>query len=187
MVIEIIERVLTYRPEQLAAWCSGDKSLTPEFAGIPAIVRNQPRYHFAETLTLRHYHESGGWIGFAHYALGPQFPRSQRRARGRMVAEEIIPRESLEHLRELRSDPAIASSGRGEPDLFLYKGPGIFRFVEVKKDGDRLRDAQRVCIAQIIAVLGCGVDVVRVHEAGRMYVPKTHKLELGGTTDSGAA
>lgn len=79
MIVEIRERVLTYLPSQLAQWIDGDKSLTPAFSEVPPILKNQPKYHFAEMLALRNYHEAEGWVGFAHYAIGPQYPQSQRR------------------------------------------------------------------------------------------------------------
>ncbi|MCK7497778.1 MAG: hypothetical protein MZW92_48745 [Comamonadaceae bacterium] len=52
-----------FRAEQLVAWKKGDKSIaTPHFV-VGLIVRNQPAYHFAETLALRHYYDKYGWQG----------------------------------------------------------------------------------------------------------------------------
>jgi hypothetical protein len=42
MIIEIEERVLSYRPEQLRSWKASDKSIIPGFVEIPPIIRNQP-------------------------------------------------------------------------------------------------------------------------------------------------
>lgn len=182
MIVEIEERILDYRQEQLEAWSQGDKRIAPGFVDLPPMVHNQPRYHFAEMLVLRHYHEAQGWKGFASYALGPQYPRSQRRLEGRLKAEEVIPKRGLELLRSLRLDPILKRGGAGEPDLFLYKETGEFRFIEVKKGGDRLREPQLTCIAQILDTLRCEVDIVYVRQEGQHYSPKEYRFDLANHT-----
>ena len=178
MMIEICERVLFYRHKQLDAWIGGDKSITPDFAARPPIIINQPRYHFAEMFVLRHYYETEQWKGFASYALGQQYPRSERRADGRLKAAQIIPKDRLQRLQALRSSPEVARGGRGEPDLFLYKNTGQFKFVEVKKGSDCLREPQLICIAQILDVLQCEVDIVYVQEEQQKYTPKTYRFDI---------
>ena len=128
---EIEERVLSFRAKQLEAWKKGNKSIAPPYFAVPPIVRNQPAYHFAETLALRHYYDTEGWQGFSSYALGAQYPNSERRAAGRRKVEEIIPPKPLALLRAVRSASSKTYRGAGEPDLFLFKedhigssGPG---------------------------------------------------------------
>lgn len=186
-IVEITECVLSYGEDQLEAWVRGDKSIAPPFFVIPPIVRNQPRYHFAETLVLRHYYDTDQWEGFTSYALGSQYPRSQRRVAGRRKAEEIIPPDRLQRLRELRSDSDVVQGGRGEPDVFLYRHDRQFKFVEVKKGSDRLRPAQLTCIAQILDVFGCEVDIVYVREQRQVYSPKKYRFDLAHHTGERAA
>lgn len=179
MIVELEERVLIYKAEDLASWISGDKSIIPTFLEMASIIRNQPSRHFAEMLTLRHYHEAEQWKGFESYAIGAQYPASQRRTAGRRMIEEIIPSSKLAKLRNLRSQPAIVRSGGGEPDLFLYRDKGReFKFVEVKKGNDKLREPQLICIAQILAILQCEVDIVYVREASKAYTPKKYWFDL---------
>jgi hypothetical protein len=185
--VEIAERIISYKEPQLAAWALGDKSIAPPFFAIPPIIRNQPRYHFAETLVVRHFYDTEGWEGFTSYALGPQYPRSQRRKAGRRKVEEVIPSHRLCRLRELRSDPVTARTGGGEPDVFLCHPDGRFKFAEVKKGRDRLRVPQLTCIAQILDVLGCEVDIVYVREENQLYSPKTYRFDLAKHTGERAA
>ena len=42
-IVEITERVLTYRKDQLEAWGKGDKSIAPPLFVIHQIYWNQPR------------------------------------------------------------------------------------------------------------------------------------------------
>ena len=175
MLATIDETVLVYDKRQLDAWKSGDKALIPQFVKIPAIVGNQPGYHFGEMYALRWYHEREGWLGFSSYALGSQYAGSERRAEGRAKAEEVIPRSRLMKLRRLRSGEHL---GTGEPDLFLYKTDGSFKFVEVKKQRDRLSAAQLSCIAQILAVLKCPVDIAYLRERSQDYTAKRYVFDL---------
>ena len=101
--VEIQEQVLSFRAKQLSAWKKGDKSIAPPYFVMPDIVRNQPAFHFAETLTLRDYYDREGWHGFSSYALGSQYSNSERRAAGRRKVEEIIPPKPLARLRAVRS------------------------------------------------------------------------------------
>ncbi len=174
---EVEERVLPFRAKQLEAWKKGDKSIAPPYSVVPPIVRNQPAYHFAETLALRDYYDKDGWQGFSSYALGAQYPNSERRAAGRRKVEEVIPSRKLARLRSARSAMEKTYRGAGEPDLFLFKESGLFMFVEVKKGADRVGPAQLECIAQIRAILRCQVDIVYATDR-EGYVPKRYRFDL---------
>ena len=176
--VVIEETVLTYRREQLKAWKTGDRSIAPAFLKITTNYQNQPHYHFGETFTLRHFHKTEGWKGFASYALGPQYPGSQRREAGRRKAKEVIPEAKLQRLLERRSSPRLKRRGSGEPDLFLYKRDGSFKFAEVKKGSDRLSHRQLTCIAQVLAILRCDVSIVYLRREDQIYVPKTYRFNL---------
>jgi hypothetical protein len=182
VVVEIHEVVLTYAQAQLDAWLSGDRSLIPSFVEVGPKFANMPKFHFGEMLVLRHYHETAGWKGFAAYALGPQYPKSRRRISGRRKVEDIVPRTLLQRLRTLRSSPAELRFGGGEPDLFLYSEDGQYKFVEVKKQRDRLSQAQLRCIAQIMRVLSCDVDIVYLRERRQPYKPKVYCFDLRSFT-----
>lgn len=170
------ENIVEYRRAQLDSWILGDKSLVPHFVDPPTILTSQPSYHFAEMFVLRWLHEHDGWLGFSSYAIGPQFPKSARRLVGRRKVEEVVPAERLRALRSIRSSPALLRSGAGEPDLFLYRPDGSFMFVEVKKQGDRMSDAQLLCLAQLRAVLKCPVGIVYALESGRVHLPRRFAL-----------
>lgn len=173
---EITEVVLSYEQAQLDAWKAGDRSVMPPFAEVTPNLANQPDYHFGKMFVLRHHYESGDWKGFAGYALAHQYPNSKRRLAGRLKAAEIIPATKLRRFRALRPG---ASALRGEPDLFLYDNDGRFKFVEVKKEGDRLRGTQFRCIAQILATLGCEVEIAYLkEESRRSYESKTYVFDL---------
>jgi hypothetical protein len=174
----ITEVVLSYQAAVREKWNAGDKSLLPPFAERPPILFEQPHYHFGEALALRHYHMMlpFGWKGFSNYALGKQFPHSARRLKGRLKVEEVIPRKLLEHFRAVRSDVYA-----GEPDLFLYRDDGSFMFVEVKRS-DRLGRAQMTCIAHILSIFKCEVDIVRVCDESRVPRPRSYQFDLGACT-----
>ncbi len=176
--MQIEETVLTYRPEQLQAWKAGDRSIAPTFAEITPNYQNQPTFHFGEMFALRHFLESEGWKGFAQYALGPQYPGSERRLAGRLMAKKVIPAARLRRLLAARSDSALVNSGSGAPDLFLYKPDGSFKFAEVKKERDRINHSQLRCIAQILAMLRCEVSIVYLQAEGRRYTPKRYQFDL---------
>lgn len=181
MKVIIEERVLTYEPQQLVAWRNGDKSMIPDFVDVPDIVRNQPRYRFVEMFALRWYHENEGWLGFADYELGGALLGSARRAAGREQLRRVVPTAALERLLDRRAGVRGAA---GEPDLFLYKADGSFKFAEVKKRGDRLRQHQLRCIGELMAVLGCEVDIVYLCEAGRRRAPKRYEFDIGALLGS---
>ncbi len=179
MIENVTETVLTYGDEQLRAWKAGDKSLAPSFLVVPPAVFNQPSYHFGEVFTLRSYHDRDGWLAFLLYALGDQYPKSADRLEGRRKVAEIIPADALRRFRAVRATDSSYILGRGEPDLFLYKNDGSFMFVEVKKGGDKISQAQLSCMAQIRAVLRCPVDIVYLCPENHRHEAKTYKLDLG--------
>lgn len=161
------EIVVTYMPEQLAAWKQGDKSLMPGFVEKRAIVENQPSYHFGEAFVLDHFHRMEGWLGFPDYMLMPEVePNIARHYRGRRMLEQIAPAVTLRALREQRRRSLDGRKGYGEPDLFLYKPTGEMMFLEVKKQGDTVKDNQLVCLAEIRECLGCPADIVYLQESG---------------------
>ncbi|MBI4731165.1 MAG: VRR-NUC domain-containing protein [Chloroflexi bacterium] len=179
MVTEIVEKVIYYPKEQLEAWKQGDKRLVPEFVNEEERkqIRNQPKYHFGEIFALRHYQREG-WLGCFSYALGDQYLRSQARKVGREKVKEIIPKGKLKKFLAISCETRNMKFGTGEPDLFLYKPNGEYKFVEVKKQTDKIRSAQRTCIAQILASLDCKVDIVFLCEEGHQHNPKTYAFDL---------
>jgi hypothetical protein len=178
MLVQLSERVLTYTNDQFNAWRNGDKSLIPDFVEDRSMIFNQPKYHFGEIFVLRYYYEAEGWLGFISYALGMQFPHSRNRAKGRAKVKEIIPAAKLDRLRRMRSHGQEARHGTGEPDLFLYRNTGEYKFVEVKKQTDRINLTQLKCMAQIVATLECAVEIVYLCEAGHRHTPKCYYLDL---------
>lgn len=116
------EIVLTYGPDQLAAWKNGDKSLMPAFVEKRDIVTNQPSYWFGEAFVLHHFHRTEEWLGFPDYMLMPEVePTIARHYRGRTMLEQVAPPLKLRALREERRRSVDGRRGYGEPDLFLYK------------------------------------------------------------------
>jgi hypothetical protein len=171
----VTERVLLYRQDELDAWKAGDRSMVPDFYPAGLLSRNQLAYGFAEMLTLRHYHDEAGWLGFLHYDLAASYPCQRRRLLGRRRVREIIPQDRLQQLRAVMHQPR---GSPGQPDLFLYRDVGDFMFVEVKKGSDRLREPQYRSIAQIMAVLGCPVDIVYAREERQRRRPKRYAFDL---------
>lgn len=178
VITKVSELVLTYAQCELDAWRKGDRSLIPSFVEVDESFANQRAYRFGEMLALGHYHETAGWLGFSAYALGTQYPQSERRKGGRCKVEEIIPRRRLRKLRSMREPSGYTRYGGGEPDLFLYKSPGAYKFAEVKKQRDRLSETQLRCIAQIMRVLSCEVDIVYLRERLQKYTPKVYCFDL---------
>lgn len=174
----IDEIVLDYDPDELTRWKSGDKSLAPAFVARPDIWLTQPKYHFGEAFVLRHYHRKEGWLGFADYAIGPQYPNSERRKEGRTELERRVPARSLAVLRALRAADPRHRLGSGEPDLFLYHPDGRLMFLEVKKQGDRTSAAQLECLGQISATIDCTVGVVYLNPIGRHRKPRSYQLPI---------
>jgi hypothetical protein len=171
----VTERVLVYRQDELDAWKAGDRSMVPDFYPAGLLSRNQLAYGFAEMLTLRHYHDEAGWLGFLQYDLAASYPCQRRRLLGRRKVREIIPQDLLQQLRALQHHPR---GSPGQPDLFLYRDVGDFMFVEVKKGTDTLREPQYRSIAQIMAVLGCPVDIVYAREERQRRRPKRYAFDL---------
>jgi len=184
VILEIQEKIFFYKKAQLVAWKNGDKSLTPDFLQDRSSFLTQPDYSFGEVFALNHYHETEGWHGFLSYALGFQYPHSQARANGRKKVEEIIPIEKLARFRQLRGKSRETDFGTGEPDLFLYKNTGEYKFAEVKKQTDRMRPSQFKCLAQIVAGLECQVEVIYLCEEGHAHAPKIYLLDLENFTGS---
>jgi len=149
--------------------------MVPGFYPANLLSRNQPSYGLAEMLTLRHYNADDGWLGFLHYDWRADDVGYPRRTLGRQKVREIIPRDRLQDLRALQTG---RRSSTGKPDLFLYRDAGDFMFVEVKKGRDVLREPQYRCIAQIMATLGCPVDIVYVREERQQYLPRRHAFDL---------
>lgn len=162
------EFVLTYGPDQLAAWKGGDKSLMPSFVEERVIVANQPSYWFGEAFVLDHFHRVEGWLGFPDYMLMPEVePQIARHYRGRTMLEQLASAPKLRALREERRRSGDGRKGYGEPDLFLYKPSGEMMFIEVKKQSDTVKDNQLACLAQIRQFLTCPAHVVYLQQRGR--------------------
>ncbi|GEJ56661.1 VRR-NUC domain-containing protein [Anaeromyxobacter diazotrophicus] len=178
------EKLLSYEADQLMAWKTGDKSLMPAFIEKRAIVTNQPAYHFGEAFVLDHYHRTEGWLGFPDYMLMPEVePNIARHYRGRMTLEQLAPAPMLRELRDARRALPDGRKGYGEPDLFLFKPSGELMFLEVKKEGDTVKDNQLVCLAQIRQHLCCPADVVFLQERRRpRRFTMRYQVDLSGTT-----
>ena len=176
------EKVLPYRAEQHEAWTAGDKSLVPPWHPVHDIVRNQPTYHFAEFLTLDHYHRTEGWRGFRFFVLGvPSDMGNERYAPGGEMIDRLISPDKLTAFRRARStDPREFKFAKGEPDLFLYKDGGDAMFLEVKKgkDAPDAEQYQLRCLSQIRSILGIRAEIVYVVEEGKLYNPRRHEYDL---------
>jgi len=176
--LSINDIVLDYDPDELTRWKSGDKSLAPAFMARPKIWQTQPRYHFGEAFVLRHFHVNEGWFGFADYAIGPQYPNSERRRAGREELKRRVPADSLAALCALRAADPRHRFGSGEPDLFLYHPDGRLMFLEVKKQGDRTSAAQLECLGQISTTIVCTVGVVYLNPIGHHRTPRSYELPI---------
>jgi hypothetical protein len=175
-IVQIRETVLVYKKTQLKSWRAGDKSLVSEFMTVPLAYVNQPTYHFGEAFALRHYHEAE-WKGHSFFSLARQADTGAFK-QGNDAVERIVPAGDLSRLRTLRAADPLTKHHAGEPDLFLYRETGQFMFAEVKKQSDYLRPSQRRSIEQILAVLGCPVDIVYLRGARQRYTPKTYEFDL---------
>ena len=176
------EMVLTYRAEQYDSWVGGDKSLVPPWHEVHDIVRNQPRYHFAEFLALDHFHRTEGWRGFRFFVLGASDDmKNDRYAPGGRKIESLFPADRLTAFRKARSsDPREFKWAKGEPDLLLYKEDGQVLFLEIKKGKDAPDDEryQLRCLSQIRSILGCRAEIVYVAREGQRYSARRHNYEL---------
>ncbi|WP_411992072.1 VRR-NUC domain-containing protein [Agarivorans sp. DSG3-1] len=171
MKTTISEIVFTYQKSLLEAWKEGDKSWIPDELFVPDEVFNQPHYHFGEYFTLSKFQELG-WHGSAYYALGNWEPNNTKYDEGRALIAKYIDPKRLSVLKALR-EGLLA----GEPDLFLYKEDGSVLFVEVKKEKDRLSQAQLDCLSQIKSILNCDIGVVYLSEEEKDYNPKSYELD----------
>jgi hypothetical protein len=66
----------------------------------------------------------------------------------------------------------------GEPDLFLFRDPGEYTFIDVKKEGDRIHLLQLKCLAPIRGTLECPIKIVCLREENRLHEPRTYILDL---------
>ncbi|WP_217527412.1 MULTISPECIES: VRR-NUC domain-containing protein [Vibrio] len=172
MKFEIQETIFRYPKSLLEAWTNGEKSWIPESLYVPKDVYTQPNYRFGEYYALKKYLELG-WQGTAFYALGDWELTNSKYDIGRTLIAEYIDPIRLKVFKALRQ--GLKS---GEPDLFLYKEDGSVLFVEVKKQSDRVSQAQLVCMEQIKSVLGCDVAVAYLAEENQSYTPKSYELNV---------
>lgn len=172
MKFEIIETVFSYHHTLLENWKKGNKDWIPESLFVPPEVYNQPSYHFGEYYALKQYLDMG-WQGTAFYALGDWEPGNPKYDQGRAIVAKYVDPKRLAVFQALRK--GLTS---GEPDLMLYKEDGSVLFVEVKKQSDRVSEAQLICMAQIKSILGCDVTVAYLAEAGQTYTPKSYMLDI---------
>ncbi len=175
------EMILNYRPDQLTRWKAGERAWLIEGQPERAIMRNQPTYHFGEAFVLHHFFLRG-WLGFADYMIMPEVePRIERHRGGREMLARIAPAERLEALRKARRCSAEGAKGIGEPDLFLYKPSGEMMFAEVKKQSDRVKENQLVCLAQIREHPGCEATIVYLREVGgRPRAARRYAIDVDG-------
>lgn len=176
MKLHIRETVIPYHQEELEAWKRGDKAAVLDGAIPPQAVINQPRYHFGEYYVLRHF-KRAGWSGCCNYAIGTWEPDNPRYLEGRTILQTLFAAPRLAAFREQQRLTG-SLTGRGEPDVFLYRAGGEALFLEVKKENDRIAPAQLACLAQIKAILQAEVGVVYLVPHGRAYTPKAYELDL---------
>ncbi|MEH0676144.1 VRR-NUC domain-containing protein [Vibrio scophthalmi] len=174
----IVETVFTYPKPLLKAWKDGEKSWIPQGISVPQDVFNQPNYHFGEYYALAQFAELG-WKGSAFYALGDWEPNNSKYDEGRSLIAKYINPKRLAVFKALRKELLA-----GEPDLFLYKDDGSVLFMEVKKESDRISEAQIECLSQIKSILGCEVGVVYLAEEERDYTPKRYEIDHIALPDS---
>lgn len=171
----IQETIIRYRAEDLADWKVGKKEAWLS-GPLPTHVANQPKYHFGEYYVLSHF-KAARWSGHRFYALGTWEPTNEKIAAGRADIAKCFSHERLSAFRQARTQIG-RSDGKGESDLFLFMDQGQTLFLEVKKGGDRLSEAQLQCMAQIKAILGSEVGVVYLATFGQQYKPKRFELDL---------
>jgi hypothetical protein len=179
---EFPEIVLRYSREQRDEWNradeAGKRALIPTFHEVHPMVVRQPRYHFGEFFTLRHFHQTEGWLGFRFFVLGyvSDFENARYAPGGEQV-RRMFPKAKLDALIVARG---AGRSDAGDPDLFLYKPTGEAMFLEVKVGADRLHadGRQLQALAQIRHYLGCKAEVVHLVESGATYAPRTYWVEM---------
>jgi hypothetical protein len=176
MLYKLTETIIEYNPADLEAWKRGEKDKWIGDREVPNDVYNQPGYHFGEYYVLNQF-EKEGWHGYVFYAIGKFEPNNEKYREGREKVEELFPKDRLEAFRTIRSKSTHAEA-KGEPDLFLYMDNGPKLFLEVKKDTDRVFDAQLECLAQIRGILGAEIGIVHLVKYGTQYTPKAFELDL---------
>jgi hypothetical protein len=180
---EFTEIVLSYQPQERDAWNTADatrkRAMIPPFHELHRMILNQPRYHFGEFHTLRHFHQTEGWLGFRFFVLGllSDFD-NPRYAPGGEQIRRTFSRERLEAYIKARGG---GRADAGDPDLFLYKPNGEAMFLEVKVDGDRVKDHQLQTLAQIRHYVGCRAEIVHVGKHEKPYSPKIHWVDMALT------
>jgi hypothetical protein len=177
-IIELREKVLTYKQAELDIWKNGDKNLLPDFVEDRSFLETQPEYGFGEAFVLHYYFKEEGWKGFMSYALGNKNPKSIARQRGQMKIQELISKEKLAQFQALRGDEWETNFGTGEPDLFLYRQPNELVFVEVKKQTDRMTAKQLKCLALIKGVLEISIEIIYLCEETHTHTPRIYVLDL---------
>lgn len=180
MKLLLTETVIEYHPSDLSAWKSGKKSKWTSSDRVPDQVHNQPTSHFGEYYVLSYFRKAH-WSGFCFYALGEWEPTNPKLIDGRKMVSQRFSSQRLVEFRNRRSQAGY-SSGKGEPDLFLFVEDGPNLFLEVKKGTDRVSPAQLNCLATIKSVLGAQVGIVYLAEYGRSYKPKSYELDLNRLT-----
>lgn len=179
---EFEEIVLTYSQEQRDAWNNADahgkRALIPAFHDIPPMIINQPKYHFGEFFTMRHFHETEGWLGFRFFVLAylSDFD-NPRYAPGGEQIRKLFSRDKLNAYITARGE---GRTDAGDPDLFLYKPSGEAMFLEVKVASDKIdkKGIQLQALAQIRSILGCRAEVVHLVPHGEQYQPRTYWVDM---------
>lgn len=174
MIYQITEEIFTYDPADFEAWKNGDKEKILNGRWVPKDVYNQPAYHFGEYFVLNHY-AGLGWDGHIYYSFRARPYEKEKEGSAKIV--ELFPADRLAAFRAAHAKIKHGDE-RGEPDVFLFKDAGQTKFIEVKKDGDRITDFQLETLAQIKVILGAEVGIARVIKDGRPYTAKTFELDL---------
>lgn len=179
---EFKEIVLTYSQEQRDAWNTADargkRALIPAFHEVQPMIVNQPKYHFGEFFTMRHFHETEGWLGFRFFVLAFMSDfKNPRYAPGGEQICKMFAREKLNAFIKARGE---GRTDAGDPDLFLYKPTGEAMFLEVKVASDKIdkNGVQLQSLAQIRSILGCRAEVVHLAKQGQKYEPRTYWVDM---------
>jgi hypothetical protein len=104
-------------------------------------------YYFGEWFTAIHFHRQGWKVLNEMYVL-----RTHRKKRA--ILSRVLGRKAFALITGDKLDP---------PDLFVYDSEtGIYFFVEVKLESDRLRDNQRRSFQRIEKRMSCQVLIVKL-------------------------
>jgi hypothetical protein len=174
MGYKLTETVIEYHPADLVTWKKNEKDKLLGNRKVPQEVYNQPEYHFGEYFVLT-YFEKALWHGYCFYSFST--PCLEKFQEGQNKITELFPDDLLEAFLVARKQ-SRHSEGKGQPDLFLYMENGPKLFLEVKKDGDRISDAQLECLAKIRGILHAEVGIVHLVQFGHQHTPKTFDLDL---------